>query len=66
MLNLFSVVVFHRSMVTWGKEALVYVDSAICATYFGVVVFHTSMVDRRGVHLPEVYVYFALCYTYLV
>ena len=33
MLNLFSVVVFHRSMVNWRRGALVYVLSAICETY---------------------------------
>ena len=33
MLNLFSVVVFYRYMVNWGRGALVYVHSAICETY---------------------------------
>ena len=33
MLNLCSVVVFHTSMVNWRREALVYVHSAICATF---------------------------------
>ena len=33
MLNLFGVVVFHRSMVNWRRGALVYVHSAICETY---------------------------------
>ena len=33
MRNLFGVVVFHRSMVKWRRWALVYVHSAICATY---------------------------------
>ena len=33
MLNLFGVVVLHRSMVNWRKGALVYVYSAICETY---------------------------------
>ena len=33
MLNLFSVVVLHRSMVNWRREALVYVYSSICITY---------------------------------
>ena len=32
MLNVFSVVVFHRSMVNWRRGALVYVHSAICET----------------------------------
>ena len=51
--NLFSVVVFHRSMVNWRRGALVYVHSAICETYFGVVVFHTSMEleEGRSAHL---------------
>ena len=30
LLNLFGVVVFHRSMVTWRRGDLVYVHSAIC------------------------------------
>ena len=34
MLNIFGVVVFHRSMVNWRRGALVYVDFAICETYF--------------------------------
>ena len=34
MLNVFSVVVFHRSMIIWRWEALVYVHSATCETYF--------------------------------
>ena len=34
MLNLFSVVVLHRSMVNWEEGGLgVYVHSAICITY---------------------------------
>ena len=33
MLNIFGVVVFHRSMVYWKRGALVYVHSAICETY---------------------------------
>ena len=38
--NLFSVVVFHRSMVNWRRGG---------QNLFGVVVFHRSMVDwRRG------------------
>ena len=32
MLNLFGVVVFYRSLVTWRREALVYSHSAICET----------------------------------
>ena len=32
-INLFGVVVFHRSMVNWRRGALVYVHSAICSTY---------------------------------
>ena len=32
MLNLFSVVVFHRSMVSWRRGAFVYVHSSICET----------------------------------
>ena len=32
MLNIFSVVVFHGSMVSWRRGALVYVHSAICET----------------------------------
>ena len=32
MLNLFGVVVFHRSLVNWRRGALVYVHSAICET----------------------------------
>ena len=34
MLNLFGVVVCHRSMVNWRRGALVYVHSAICETSF--------------------------------
>ena len=33
MLNLFGVVVFHTSMVTWRRTGLVYVHSTICETY---------------------------------
>ena len=33
MLELFGVVVFHRSMVNWRRRALVYLYSAICETY---------------------------------
>ena len=33
MLNIFGVVVFHRSMVNWRRWALVYVHSAICETF---------------------------------
>ena len=33
MLNLFGVVVFHRSVVNWRRGALVYVHSAVCETY---------------------------------
>ena len=33
MLNIFRVVIFHRSMVNWRRGALVYVHSAICETY---------------------------------
>ena len=32
ILNLFSVVVFHRSVVNWSRGALVYVHFAICET----------------------------------
>ena len=32
MLNLFSVVVFHTSMVNWRRGPLVYVHTAICET----------------------------------
>ena len=32
ILNLCDVVVFHRSMVSWRRRALVYVHSAICET----------------------------------
>ena len=32
ILNLFGVVVFHRSMVNWRRGALVYVHTAICET----------------------------------
>ena len=32
MLNIFGVVVFHRSMVNWRSGAMVYVHSAICET----------------------------------
>ena len=33
MFNLFGVVVFHRSMISWRRGALLCVHSAICATY---------------------------------
>ena len=32
ILYIFSVVVFHRCMVNWRREAVVYVHSAICGT----------------------------------
>ena len=32
MLNLFGVVVFHRSMVKWRRGPLVYFHSVICET----------------------------------
>ena len=53
MLNLFGVVVFHRSMVNCRRGGVrppwVYVHSAICENVFGVAVFHTSKVNwRRG------------------
>ena len=33
MLNVFGVVVFHRSIVSLMRGALVYVHSAVCETY---------------------------------
>ena len=33
MLNLFSVVVLHRAIVNWRREALAYVHSSLCETY---------------------------------
>ena len=42
MLNIFHVVVFHRSMVNWRRGALVYVHSVIC---------ETSLVKWYSIHL---------------
>ena len=53
MLHIFSVVVFHRSLVNWNCGALVYVPSAIHETSNGIVVFHTSMVSWRGYICPK-------------
>ena len=64
MLKLCSVVVFHRSMVSWRRGALAYVHCAVCETDFGEVVFHTSMVIWKGAHLPWDYVHSAICETY--
>ena len=61
MLNLFGVLVFHRSMVKWRRGALVYVNSAICSNLFGVVVLHTFLVDCSRIHLPYIYVHSAIC-----
>ena len=33
ILNFFSVMVFHRYLVNWRRDALVYVHCAICETY---------------------------------
>ena len=65
MCNLFSVEVFHRSMVNWRREPW-YMCMLLFVKLFGVVVSHKSMVNWRGVHLPSVYVYSAICETYLV
>ena len=52
MLNIFSVVVFHTSMVNWTGEGTSALSTcAFCYMWnvFGVVVFHRSMVNwRRG------------------
>ena len=65
MLNIFSVVVLHRSMVNWRRAVLG--TCALCYLWkvFGVAVFHTSMFNWRGglVHLPSVYVHSAICET---
>ena len=64
-LNLFGVVVLHRSLVDerrgWGQSAV----GSVCT---GVVVFHQSMVDwRRGWGLSALLsVHSAICETYLV
>ena len=61
MLNLFGVVVFHRSMVNWRRTLvyLLYVKPSV-------VVFSRSMVDWRGLCLTLVYVHSAICETYKV
>ena len=47
MLNIFGVVVFHRSMVNWGRDTCALSIWAFCymSNFFGVTVFHTSMVN---------------------
>ena len=65
MLNLFSVVVFHRSMVNWRRGSwymciLLYVKLHWCSSIpyiYG---------QLSGVPLPSVYVHSAICETYLV
>ena len=72
LLNVFRVLVFHRSVVIWKRGALVYVHSAICKHLFGVAEFHTSMDSVQwytlclwsiavGVQLHSVYVHCAIC-----
>ena len=50
MLNIFSIVVFHGSKVSWRGEPSVLSIHAFCQmlNIFGVVVFQTSMVNRVG------------------
>ena len=50
MLNVFGVLVFHRSMVNWRRGYICpkYMCIVLYVKLFGVVVFHTSMVNWRG------------------
>ena len=49
MLNLFTVVVFYRSMVNQRRGTWYILHAPICETYLVVVVFHRSMINwRRG------------------
>ena len=48
MLNLFSVVIFHRSIVSRRRDCLSICTFCYMWKLFGVVVFHGSMVDWRG------------------
>ena len=52
MLNVFSVVVFHTSMVSWRKGTLVYVHSAICETYLVQQYSIDVWSIGGGIHLP--------------
>ena len=52
MLNLFGVVVFHRSMVNWREGGPGICEFCYMLNLFGVVVLHTFLVDCRGIHLP--------------
>ena len=61
MLNLFSVVVLHRSMVSERGEALAYVYSGYMYNLFCVMLLQRSAFDWSGVHLPWVYVHSAIC-----
>ena len=59
MLNLFCVVVFHRSMVTWRRGPcymciLLYVKLIWCS---GIPYIYGQL---EGVHVPEVYVHSAI------
>ena len=60
MLDVFSVVVFHRSMVNW-RLALVLMHSAICDQCCCMPYIYGQL---EGVHLPLVYVHSAICETY--
>ena len=51
MLNLFSVVVFHTSVVNWRRGAW-YMCILLYVKLLGVVVFHPAMVNLRRVYLP--------------
>ena len=56
MLNVFSVLVFHTSMVSWRKGTLVYVHSAICETY---------LVQQYSIHLWSIAVVGYSCPKYM-
>ena len=65
MLNLFSVVVFHRCMVNlrrgpWYMCNLLYVNLMWCS---GIPYIYGQL---EGVHLPSVYVHSSICETYAV
>ena len=51
--NLFSVVVLHRSKVSWRREVLSTCVLCYLWKFFGVAVFHTSMVHWIGSICPQ-------------
>ena len=53
MLHIFTVVVFHRSLINWNWGALVYVHFAKCETSNGIVVSYTCMINWKGYICPK-------------